>query len=163
MCTLVKFLNSKTAKINNAGYHRYLTTRLEGRRNLVLQVKNKTKQEDDYQFFETNQQDLYHTNDSLRIREHNFSPTDISERDLRVSKLDKFFVWDFRGIIENLNEIELFNSHIEKLQRVMNPTTTINGMHNNFSYINKTLRDYTPKERQEYFMSISALKLLSVS
>ena len=36
--------------------------------------------------------------------ERNFSPTDISETDLRDTKLDQLFVWDFRGIFENLIE-----------------------------------------------------------
>ena len=87
-----KFLNSTTTKIINAGINRYLTSKLDERKNLVVQVKKKTKQVDDFQLFEQYHRNLYYTNGSLRFKGHNFSPTDISETDLRDTKLDQHFV-----------------------------------------------------------------------
>ena len=63
----------------------------------------------------------------MTATEHNFLPTDISETDLRDIKLDQLFVWDFRGMFENLKQIELLNCHIEPLHRAMTLTTPING------------------------------------
>ena len=63
----------------------------------------------------------------MTATEQNFSTTDISETDLRDIKLDQLFVWDFRGMFENLIQIELLNCHIEKLHRAMIRTTSING------------------------------------
>ena len=42
-------------------------------------------------------------------------------------KLDQICVCDFRGIFENLKQIELLNCHIEKLLRAMILTTPIHG------------------------------------
>ena len=36
-------------------------------------------------------------------------------------------MWDFRGMLENLKQIELLNFHIETLHRAMILTTPING------------------------------------
>ena len=63
----------------------------------------------------------------MTAAEQNFSPTDISETDLRDIKLDQIFVWDFRGMFENLKQIELLNGHMEALHRAMILTTPING------------------------------------
>ena len=104
-----------------------MTNNLDEKRNLADQVKNKTKQVDEFQLFETNHRNLYYTNESVSIKEHNFSSADISETDLRDKKLDQLFVWDFRGMFENLKETELLNCLIEKHQRAMILATPING------------------------------------
>ena len=65
------------------------------KRNLVVQLKNRTKQIDNFQLFETNNRNLFYTKETVTAMEQNFSPTDISERDLRDIKLDQLFVWDF--------------------------------------------------------------------
>ena len=71
----------------NAGNNRYLTSKLDEKK-LVVQVKKKTKQADRSQLFEPFHRNLYYTNGSLRFKGHNVSPTDISETDLRDTKLD---------------------------------------------------------------------------
>ena len=63
----------------------------------------------------------------MTATEQYFLPTDISETDLRDIKLDQHSVWDFRGMFENLKQIELLNCHIETLHRAMILTTPING------------------------------------
>ena len=91
--------------------------------------------------------------------EQNFSPTDISETDLRDIKLVHFFVWDFRGMFENLKQIELLICHIEKLHRATILTTTINGNSHQI-FLNQQNALGTHEERaDEYFMSVGALKL----
>ena len=69
----------------------------------------------------------------MRLKERNFSPTDISGTDLMDTQLDQLILLDFRGIIENLKAIELLNCHIEKLQRALILTTLINENHTKFS------------------------------
>ena len=125
--TIVKFSDSITAKIVRAGNKKYLTSKLDRKRNLVVQLKNKTRHIDNFLLFETNHRNLFYKTEKLTATEQNFSTTDISETDLRDIKLDQFFVWDFRGIFENLKQIELLNCHIEKLHRAMILTTSING------------------------------------
>ena len=44
-----------------------------------------------------------------------------------MTKNDQLFVWDFRGMFENLKQIELLNCHIETLHRALILTTPING------------------------------------
>ena len=117
--TIVKFSDSITAKLVSAGNKKYLTSKLDRKRNLVVQLKNKTKYIDSFLLFETNHRNLFFTTEKLTATEQNFSTTDISETDLRDIKLDQLFVWDFRGMFENLKEIELLNCHIEKLHRAM--------------------------------------------
>ena len=41
----------------------------------------------------------------MTATEQNISPTDVSETDLRDIKLDQLFVWDLRGMFENLKQI----------------------------------------------------------
>ena len=94
---------------------------------MVVQIKNKTKKEDNFQHFETNHKNLFFTNESMTIKEHNFLRLNISETDLWDTKEDQLFVWDFRGMFENLKELELLNCHIEKLQRAMILSTQLNG------------------------------------
>ena len=131
--TIVKFSDSKTAKKFRAGNKKYLTSTLDRKRNLVVQLKNRTKQIDNFQFFETNHRNLFYTKETLTATEQIFSRTDTSETDLRDIKLDQHFVWDFRGMFENLKQIELLNFHIETLHRAMILTTPINGnSHQNF-------------------------------
>ena len=156
--TIVKFSDSITAKRVRAGNKKYLTSKLD-KKNLVVQLKNKTKHIDNFLLFETNHRNLFYTTEKLTATEQNFSTTDISETDLRDIKLDLLFVWDFRGMFENLKQIELLNCHIEKLHRVMILTTSINGnSHQIFLSQQNTLWVHTQKEREEYFMSIGALK-----
>ena len=93
--TIVKFSNSITTNIVLAGNKNYLTSTLDRQRNLVVQLKNRTKQLDNFQLFETNNRNLFYTKETLTATEQNFSPTDISERDIRDIKLDQLFVWDF--------------------------------------------------------------------
>ena len=114
MFTLVKFSNPTTAKIVNTGNNRYLTSKLDEKRNLEVQVKNKNKQVDELQIFETNHRKLYYTNESFRIKERNFSLTDVYETDFRDTKLHQLFVWYFRGMLANLKEIEQLNCHIRE-------------------------------------------------
>ena len=104
-----------------------MTTNLDRKRKLVVQLKNRTKKIDHFQFFETNHRNLFYTKETLTTTEQTFSPTTISETDLRDIKLDRLLVWDFRGMFENLKEIEIFNCHIEALHRAMILTTLING------------------------------------
>ena len=111
--TIVIFSDSITAKIVRAGNKKYLTSSLDRKRNRVVQVKNRTKQIDKFQLFETNHRNVFYTKQTLTATEQNFSPTDISETDLRDIKLDQLFVWDFRGMFENLKQIKLLNCHIE--------------------------------------------------
>ena len=63
----------------------------------------------------------------MSIKERNFSATDLSETDLRDSKLDQLFLWYFRGMFKNLKDIELLNCHVEKHQIAMILTIPING------------------------------------
>ena len=56
-----------------------------------------------------------------------FSPTDVSDTDLKDIKLGQLFVWDFQGIFKNLKKKELLNCRIEKLHRAMTLTPPING------------------------------------
>ena len=125
--TIVKFSDSVAAKIFRAGNKKYLTSKLDRKRNLVVQLKNKTKYIDNFLLFETNHRNLFYTKAKLTATEQNFLTTVISETDLRDIKLDQLFVWDFRGIFENLKHIELLNCHIEKLHRAMILTTSVNG------------------------------------
>ena len=125
--TIVKFSDSITAKIVRSGNKKYLTSKLDRKRNLVVQLRNKTKHIDNFLLFETNHRNLFYTTEKLTAREQNFSTTDLSETDLRDIKLDQLFVWDFRGMFENLKQIELLNCHIEKLHIAMILTTSING------------------------------------
>ena len=82
MFTIVNFSNFTITKIFNAGNNRYLTSKLDGKRSLVVQVK-KTKQIDGFQLFETNHRNLYCTNENLRIKNVVFSSKDISETDIK--------------------------------------------------------------------------------
>ena len=95
MLTIVKLSDSITAKIVRAGNKKYLTSKLERKRNLVVQLKNKTKHIDNFLLFEPNHRNLFYTTENLTATEQNFSTTDISETDLRDIKLDQLFVWDF--------------------------------------------------------------------
>ena len=52
--TIVIFSDSITAKIVRAGNKKYLTGKLDRTRNLVVQLKNKTKYIDNFLLFETN-------------------------------------------------------------------------------------------------------------
>ena len=104
-----------------------MTSTLDRKRKLIVQSKKRTKQIKKFQLFETNHRNLFYTKETLKATEQNLSPTDISETDLRDIKLDQLFVWDFRGMFENLKQIELLNCHIETLHRAMILTTPING------------------------------------
>ena len=126
--TIVKFSDSIAAKIVCAGNKKYLTIKLNRKRNLVVELKNKTKHIENFLLFETNHRNLFYKTEKLTATQQNFLTTDISETDLRDIKLDQFFVWDFRGMFENLKQIELLNCHIEKLHRAMILTTSINGI-----------------------------------
>ena len=124
---IVKFSDSIKAKIVCTGNKKNLTSKLDRKRNLVVQLKNRTKQIDSFLLFETNQRNLFYTKEILTTTEQNFLPTDIFETDRRDKKLDQLFVWDFRGMFENLKQIELLNCYIETLHRAMNLKTPING------------------------------------
>ena len=82
--TIVKFSDSITAKIVHAGNKKYLTSTLDRKRSSVFQLKKRTKQIDNFQLFETNHRNLFYTKETLTATEQNFSPTDISETDLRT-------------------------------------------------------------------------------
>ena len=88
MFKIVELLNSTTAKLLKAVRNRYLSSKLDGKRNLLDQVKNMTKQVDNFQHFETDQKVSFYKNISLRIKESNISPRGLSETDLRDKKLD---------------------------------------------------------------------------
>ena len=79
-------------------------------------MKNKIKQIDDFELFETNHRNLLYTNKTLKIREPNFLPKDLSEKDLRDTKLDQLSVSDFSGMFKKLNQTELLSCH-KKLWR----------------------------------------------
>ena len=100
---------------------------------------------------------MFYTKKTLTVTEQNFSPTDISVTDLKDTKLDQLFVWGFRGMFGNLKQIELLNCHIETLHRVMILETSINGNSHQI-FLSETLWVHTQKEREEYFVSIGALK-----
>ena len=104
-----------------------MKSKLDRKRNLVVQLKNRTKQIDNFKLFETNHRNLFYTKETLTATEQNFSPLDLSETNLRDIKLDQLFVWDFRGMFENLKQIGLLNCHIETLHRAMILTKPING------------------------------------
>ena len=106
--TIVKFSGSIQAKIVRAGNKKYLTSKLD-KKNSVVQLKNKTKHIDNFLLFETNHRNLFYTTEKLTATEQNFSTTDISETGLRDIKLDQLFVWDIRGMFENLKQIELLS------------------------------------------------------
>ena len=125
--TIVKFSDLITAKIVRAGNKKYLTSKLDRKRYLVVHLKNKTKYIDNFLLFETNHRNLFYTTEKLTATEQNFSTKEISETELRYIKFDQLLVWDFRGMFENLKQIELLNCHIEKLHRAMILTTSING------------------------------------
>ena len=93
--TMVKFSDSLIANIVRAGNKKYLTSKLDRKRNLVVHLKNKTKHIDHFLLFETKHRNLFYTMETLTATEQNFSPTDISETDFRDIKLGQFFVWDF--------------------------------------------------------------------
>ena len=93
--TIVKFSDSITAKMVRAGNKKYLTSKLDRKRNLVVLLKNKTKHIDNFLLFETNHRNLFYTTEKLTATEQNFSTTNISETDLRDIKLDQLFVLDF--------------------------------------------------------------------
>ena len=103
--TIVNFSDSLTAKIVRAGNKKYLTSKLDRKRNLVVQLKNKTKHIDNFLLFGTNHKNLFYTAEKLTATEQNFLTTDISETDLRDIKLDQLSGWDFRGMFENLKQI----------------------------------------------------------
>ena len=90
--TIVKFSDSTTAKIVRAVNKNYLTSTLDRKRNLVVQLKNRTKQIDIFQLFKTNHRNLFYTKETLTATKQHFSPT---ETDLRDIKLDQLFAWDF--------------------------------------------------------------------
>ena len=71
--TIVKFSDSIRAKIFRAGNTKYLTSTLDRKRNLVVQLKNRTKQIDNFQHFETNHRNLFYTKESLTATEQNFN------------------------------------------------------------------------------------------
>ena len=78
---------------------------------------------------------MFYTKETLTATEQSFSPTDISETELRDIKLDQLFVWDFRGMFENLKQIQLLNCQIETSHRALILTTPINGnSHQNFPH-----------------------------
>ena len=64
--TIVKISDSITGKIVRAG------NILDRKRNLVVQLKNRTKQIDIFQLFETNQRNLFYTKETLTATEQNF-------------------------------------------------------------------------------------------
>ena len=80
--TMVKFSGSITAKIVPAGNKKYLTSKLDRKRNLVVQLKNRTKQINNVQLFETNHRNLFYRKETLTAMEQNFSPTDIYLRQI---------------------------------------------------------------------------------
>ena len=104
-----------------------MTSTLDRKGNLIVQLKNRTKQIDNFLLFETNHRNVFYTKETLTTTEQNFLPTDISETDIRDIKLDQLFVWDFRGMFENLKQTELLNRQIKTLHRAMILTTTIKG------------------------------------
>ena len=104
-----------------------MTSILDRKRNLVVHLIIRTKQKDNFQLFETKHRNLFYRKETLTATEQNFSPTDLSETDLRDIKFDQLFVWDFRGMFENLKQKELLNCHIETLHRAIILTTPING------------------------------------
>ena len=57
--SIVKFSDSITAKIVRAGNKKYLTSKLDRKRNLVFQLKNETKHIDNSLLFETNYRNLF--------------------------------------------------------------------------------------------------------
>ena len=130
-----KFSDSITAKIVRAGNRRYLTSKVDRKRNLFVQLKNTTKQIEVFQLFEKNRRNLFYTNETLTATEPNFSPTDISKTYLRDIKIDQLFVWDFRGMFENLKQIELLNCHVEKLHRAM-ILATLNKINSHQIFLN---------------------------
>ena len=87
--TIVKFSDSVTAKIVRAGNKKYLTSKLDIKSNLVVQLKNQTKYIDNFLLFETNSRNLFYTTEKLTATEQNYLTTDISETDLRDIKLDQ--------------------------------------------------------------------------
>ena len=93
--TIVKFSDSITAKRVRAGNKNYFTSTLDRERNLVVQLKNRTKKIDNFQLSETNHRNLFYTKETLTATEQSFSPTYTSETDLKDIKLDQLFVWDF--------------------------------------------------------------------
>ena len=117
MFTIVNFSNSTKAKIVNAGNNRYLTRKVDGKRISVVQVRNKTKQVDDFQLFKTSHSNICYTNETLRIKERNFLQTDISETDLRDTKLVQLFVLDSRGMFEHLKQRTIKLSHRKIAER----------------------------------------------
>ena len=60
-----KFSDSITAKIVRAGNRRYLTNKVDRKRNLFVQLKNTTKQIEVFQLFEKNRRNLFYTNETL--------------------------------------------------------------------------------------------------
>ena len=56
---IANFSDSTTAKINNGGSITSLKGKFDGKRNLVLQMQNKTKQVDDFQLFEANHRSVF--------------------------------------------------------------------------------------------------------
>ena len=66
--TIVKFSDSVTAKIARAGNKKYLTSKLDRKRNLVIQLKNKTKFIDNFLLFETNHRNLFYTTEKLTAK-----------------------------------------------------------------------------------------------
>ena len=67
--TIVKFSGSITAKIVRAGNKKYLTSKLDRKRNLVVQLRNKTKHIDNFLLFETNHRNLFYTTEKLTATE----------------------------------------------------------------------------------------------
>ena len=86
--TIVKFSDSITAKIVRAGKKKYLTSKLDRKRNLIVQLKSRTKQIDNFQLFETNHRNFLYTKETLTATKQIFSTTDIYETYLRDIKLD---------------------------------------------------------------------------
>ena len=105
-----------------------MTSKLDKKRNLFVQFKNRKKQIDNFQLFETNHRNLFYTKETLMTTEQNFSPTNLFQTDLRDKKLDQLFLWDFRGMFENQKQKELLICHIATLQRAMILMTPINGI-----------------------------------
>ena len=58
--TIVKFSDSITAKIVRAGNEKYLKSKLDRKINIDVQLKNKTKQIDNFLHFETNHRNLFY-------------------------------------------------------------------------------------------------------
>ena len=98
--TIVKFSGSITAKIVRAGNKKHLTSKLDRKTNLVVQLKNKTKHIDNFLLFETNHRNLFYTTEKWAATEQNFSTTDISEIDLRDIKLDQLILWVFEASLK---------------------------------------------------------------